>query len=627
MLRGQPRKIAARQPFHLVMRLRTLPVALLLLLLAAGPARAGVTTDKPTYDVVVEQNVVVPMTDGTRLVADVYRPAPKSDGQRFPCLFEQTPYRKEMRAEEAAGFFPTRGFVYMELDARGTGGSEGEYDGVFLPQEQEDGYDAIEWLATKYPHCNGRVGMWGGSYSGINQYLTATSPKGKPPHLLTIAPQRAFSDLYRDIVYTGGILTGSFGAIWAAGTTGYNTIGADPRSGPDPELAVRAPVEHLQNDPMFARYLNEPFDSALYRDSSVIYRLRRLRLPVLHLAGLYDAFTRGQLQAIGRLLELQRAGKVRGPNYAIVGPWNHGGTHFLDHPPFDQRILEWYRHWLDGSPRPAWFRKPPVTFCEMQEARDGKCRWRRSAAWPPARSSATRLFLAAGGRLAARAPAGSAPIGSWEWNPTAGTGEAGFSKWDNAAGPPQRDADQAAEDEFKGLTFSTPPLARDLVVNGPIMLSLKATTEPLAGDGSGPDIGDLVEELGQAGAARVLPPYHDTDFVVKLAEVAPDGTSTLIQSGFLRASHRLLDPRRTRRAGRAVTEPVPWHDQQHLAPPPVGKPVRYEIEVWPIAKRFRRGHQLRIALYSADTPGHFTVLKPARNTVLAGSYLLLTTAR
>jgi uncharacterized protein len=145
---------------------RAMLVVALVLLLSAPGAHAGVTTLEPTYEVVKEENVVVPMSDGTRLVADVYRPRPRADqpaSQRFPCLFEMTPYRKEMRAEEAAGFFPARGFVYMEVDARGTGGSSGEYDGVFLEQEQKDGYDAIEWFATSYPHCDGQVGMWGGS--------------------------------------------------------------------------------------------------------------------------------------------------------------------------------------------------------------------------------------------------------------------------------------------------------------------------------------------------------------------------------------------------------------------------------------------------------------------------------
>jgi acyl-homoserine lactone acylase PvdQ len=91
-----------------------------------------------------------------------------------------TPYRKELRASEAANFFPARGFVYVEVDARGTGGSQGQYNGVFLTAEQNDGYDAIEWLATKYPSCDGKVGMWGGSYSGINQYLSIHSPSTAP---------------------------------------------------------------------------------------------------------------------------------------------------------------------------------------------------------------------------------------------------------------------------------------------------------------------------------------------------------------------------------------------------------------------------------------------------------------
>src|SRR3954452_9505609 len=235
-------------------------IAAALPLALPAAAHAELTTNDASYEVVKESNVYIPMTDGTKLAADVYRPAGKP-GEKFPCLFEMTPYRKELRAAEAADFFPARGFVYVEADARGTGGSQGQYDGVFLPAEQNDGYDAVEWLATKYPACNGKVGLWGGSYSGINQYLIAASPKGTPPHLVTIAPQRALSDLYRDIVYTGGILTGSFGVLWSGGTTGYNAPGADPTTQPDPTTAAQAPIDHLQNDPMLTTYLTEPFDS------------------------------------------------------------------------------------------------------------------------------------------------------------------------------------------------------------------------------------------------------------------------------------------------------------------------------------------------------------------------------
>ncbi|MEX2194401.1 MAG: CocE/NonD family hydrolase [Thermoleophilaceae bacterium] len=592
-------------------------------LIYASPALAGVTTAEPSYDVIVEQNVVVPMPDGTRLVADIHRPRPKADqpaGQAFPCLFEMTPYRKEARAAEGAGTFPARGFVFMELDARGTGGSEGEYDGVFLEQEQEDGYDAIEWLATEYEHCNGEVGMFGGSYSGINQYLIATSPKGTPPHLRTIAPQRALSDLYRDIVYTGGILTGSFGVIWSGGTTAYNAQGADLTTNPDPELALRSIVDHTRNDPMFLTYLGRPFDSPFYRASSVIDRMEQLDLPVFHLEGWYDAFTRGQVQAVQRSLELEAAGEVGGPNYAVIGPWNHTGSHFLDHQPWDTRLVDWYRHWLDGAAQPDWFDGPRISWCEMVESLDGPCEWRGADTWPPPGTEFERHYLTEGGGLSRSAPAAGTggAIGSWAWNPLAGMGENLFSKWDNAAGVPQREADQAAEDEWKGLTFSTPPLDEDLVVQGPITLSLDASTVPLAGVNAGTNAPLL-------GAEQTFPPHLDTDFVVKLSEVSPDGRSTLIQSGFLRASHRELDPARTQvddTTGEVIV-PTPYHDRAHLRPVRAGERTNYKIEVWPTAKRFRPGHRLRIALYSADTANHLTVLKPVENTVYAGSYLLL----
>ena len=72
-----------------------------------------------------------------------------------------------------------------------------------------------------------------------------------------------------------------------------------------------------------------------------------------------------------------------------------------------------------------------------------------------------------------------------------------------------------------------------------------------------------------------------------------------------------------------MLQPFHWHDEQHLAPPTPDEVYRYEIEVWPTAKRFPAGHQLRIALYSADTANHLDLLRPVTNTVWGGSYLLL----
>jgi len=145
---------------------------------------------------------------------------------------------------------------------------------------------------------------------------------------------------------------------------------------------------------------------------------------------------------------------------------------------------------------------------------------------------------------------------------------------------------------------------------------MRASTTPLPG-----------ADNGIAAFPQLDPPYLDTDFIVKLSDVAPDGTSTLIQDGFLRASHRLCDRKRTTYAGKRVLQPFHWHDQEHLAPPQADQTYRYEVEIWPTAKRFAAGHRLRIALYSADTANHLTLLKPVTNTIWGGSYLLLPVAK
>lgn len=566
-----------------------LALALLASLLLAAPASAQVTTLAPTYATTVDRNVSVPMEDGTKLAADVHRPLPQPwqpADQRFPCLFEMTPYGKEARAAKGAGAFPPRGFVLMEVDVRGTGASEGEYGGIFTEAEQRDGYDAIEWLATQYPYCNGHVGMFGGSYSGINQYLVAASPKGTPPHLRTIAPQRALTDLYRDIVYTGGILTASFGLIWSGGTEAYKLAGADPRTSQPPEQAVRALVDQHGNDPMFTTYMARPFDSPAYRAASAIDRVERLDLPIFHLEGWFDAFTRGQLQLVERLLELERGGRVRGPSYAVVGPWNHGGSHFVAHEAFHTRLVEWYQHWLDGGPQPLWFSEPRVTYCEMRGGLNGACFWRQAAAWPPPGTRHRRVWLQPGGGLGeARPLKGDAALGWWFFDPATGSGEA---------------------------AFETPALERDLVVTGPIELRLRARTDRLP-PSYGPPQG-----ITGLWAEQVLPDQLDTDFVVKLSDVRADGTSTLIQSGFLRASHRAVDEGRSRPG-----QPFHPHDPARLLPVEAGAPTEYRIEVRPTSKRFRAGHRLRIALSSADTPNRLTRLTPVVSSVLAGSYLML----
>ena len=126
-------------------------------------------------------------------------------------------------------FWATRGIVGAVVDVRGTGGSGGNLEGNFFsPREARDSAAVIEYLGTQ-PYSTGKVGMAGGSYVGITQYLAAEQ---RPPHLAAIAPQVAISDLYRDGFAHGGIPSLFFDAQYIAVQGAPGAAGAEQRPGP-----------------------------------------------------------------------------------------------------------------------------------------------------------------------------------------------------------------------------------------------------------------------------------------------------------------------------------------------------------------------------------------------------------
>jgi hypothetical protein len=126
--------------------------------------------------------VKIPMRDGIRLNATVYRPSGQTGP--LPAIFTFTPYIGDSYHPRAM-YFAGHGYVFALVDVRGRGNSEGGFD-PFV-NEGRDGYDIVEWLA-KQPWCNGKITMWGGSYAGFDQW---TVLKEFPPHLATIVPAAA----------------------------------------------------------------------------------------------------------------------------------------------------------------------------------------------------------------------------------------------------------------------------------------------------------------------------------------------------------------------------------------------------------------------------------------------------
>ena len=108
-------------------------------------------------------------------------------------------------------FYARRGYAHVLVNVRGTGKSEGSY-GYLSPREQQDGHDVIEWIAAQ-PWCDGNVGMFGVSYfAQVQQFIAAL----RPPHLKCLFAPWAATDMYRDRVYHGGILSYRFARNWSA---------------------------------------------------------------------------------------------------------------------------------------------------------------------------------------------------------------------------------------------------------------------------------------------------------------------------------------------------------------------------------------------------------------------------
>ena len=145
------------------------------------------------YEVTIE-HASAKMRDGVTLRADIYRP--KADGQ-FPVLLQRTPYNKS--GEVAFGLkAAASGYVVIVQDVRGRYTSEGDF--YTFRHESNDGYDTVEWAAA-LPYSNGKVGMWGGSYVGATQMLTAIA---HPPHLAGICPVVTASNYHENWTYQGG---------------------------------------------------------------------------------------------------------------------------------------------------------------------------------------------------------------------------------------------------------------------------------------------------------------------------------------------------------------------------------------------------------------------------------------
>jgi putative CocE/NonD family hydrolase len=565
--------------------------AVLVTAVPACPATPPPTMPPATYKS-VSKEVLVTMDDGVKIGTTVAFPS--ADGTnplpgRFPVVLQMTPYgRNGLCGCTTPDTFATRGIIGAVADVRGTGGSGGSLkDNYFSPREARDGYELVEYFGTQ-PYSSGKVGMTGGSYVGITQYLTAEQ---RPPHLSVITPIVALSDVYRDAYAHGGVPNLFFDAQYIGVQGGPGTLSANN----DPSLLADTLVNKAGQSPpgMIAfDYLARPDDDQFYRDRSPIYHAADITVPTLIVGQWHDGLLRGAPEMY-RVLSRRPGVETR----LFVDPCTHKGcgapfAPFNDPPGREDEsalVFEFLRRYLLGADAPQ---RPRVQYY-LQHAN----RYETATDWPPP-STRLRTLRLGPGLLGGKRKPGSA---SYVDDPAAGLSMA-FDDYGTVAASPYLPTDQRLEGPH-GLTFRTAVLRKPLDITGPIALHLVASSTAT-----------------------------DTDWYAKLADVAPDGSETIITEGALRASHRALD-RTKSLPGR------PYHTDVDPQPIVPGRFYAYDVEIWPTAYELAPGHRLQLRVTSSDLPTHLPgwyridqshpeataieVEEPAVNTVRYGVSRLL----
>jgi len=541
----------------------------LLTLLCSSISLTGLTAAsqpvvlKPTYKVRIERAVMIPMRDGTRLSADLIRP--DAEG-RFAAIVMYHPYRKDDVGRGGVGehyYFAERGFIAVRLDARGTGTSEGTNTDEYVLQEQEDGYDAVEWIARQ-PWSNGSVGMYGVSYSGFTSVQIALH---RPPHLKAIVPVYATDDRYTDDChYDRG---GNMRMYYDVGHYGGWMVAMNALP-PLPELAGsrwaelwKTRLEH--NEPYLFKWMKQQVDGAYWRNGSLRPGYDRIQCPVFLIAGWRDGYPNPMLRTYMNL-------KV--PKKLLLGPWVHSQPNVSVPGPRIDWINEasrFFAHWLRGEDT-GIMQEPPVTFYMQEYAEPDRTLditpgyWRSDADFPAAGTKELTLYLKEDGKLAS-APASGSRGGhdEYEYRATVGLNN-GY--WSGGGIPFYLPDDQRA-DEAYSLVYTTPVFDQEVRILGWPQVILHASSSA-----------------------------HVAAFVAKLADVAPDGHSAMIVDGALNGTRRS-----------SLTEPAP------MTP---GEICELRIPMLPTGWVLKPGHRLRLAVSSADFPNLWPTPERARNSVYHG---------
>lgn len=532
---------------------------------AAASARApaagfGQPLPAPQNEV-VRSSVYIPMPDGTRLAADIYRPA--MDGVplpgRFPAILHATSSRQRPGAgadRSGAGNFSrgminlaSHGYVYLEFERRGMAASFGVRRGYHDRTEARDAQGVIAWVASQ-DWSDGKVGAYGCSNTGdaAMHFLTLPSPRLKA----------VFAGCFNWDKYSGGRRGGVL-ANWGTGPQGSFEL--DMKSTPvdgdaDKALLREAALGHAANTNLFALWSGMPFRDSVsaltgtpfWEEGSIgtyAAQLRASGVPVYVQAGWNDDFRAQAFIVLANLPQTK----------LIIGPWGHCESGAF---PMAAEAKRFFDYWVKGIDN-GIMAEPRIHFTTANATADSA--WRTAEQLPLRPAAPTPFYL--GQRTA---PESNDHL--LDTRRPARAGRTSFQVNYDAVCARGTGLGATCPQDDKGITFTSAPLARDAEITGfpvaDLWVSSTATDGPL---------------------------------FAYLEDIAPDGSIAMVSEGRLLASLRSLD-----KAPYALPEGMLWHgfraaDASPLVP---GVPVRMAFEMMPVSHVFRSGHRYRLTLTGAD---------------------------
>lgn len=560
-----------------------------------------------------------PMRDGVKLISDIWLP---QEDLNYPVIMIRTPYGRSAAYMNYTGmgdYFARNGYVFMVQDVRGKGDSQGSFN--FLFQEGQDGYDSIEWAANQ-SWSNGKVGMMGFSYMGADQWLAA---REKPPHLVCIVPTAATGRYMEEIPSIGGVFYMGWALPWTLANNGRTTdlntqnLNWTPLFNHSPLLtADEATGTQI---PLYRQFLEHPtLDDYWKRLQFTDQDFANINLPTLTTCGWFDADQSGALFYWNGL----KRNSTQSDQYLIIGPWIHSGTFEpaaqlsqigdLPVPGAQRDVLATHRAFFDyylknstsstanssgnnsnvlnnsnTSDNNSNTNNSNVTnstghlnFPRATVYITGLSKWINLTNYPPEDMKITPLYLNSGGQA----------------NTLNGNG---FLEWKLTSSAAANNSSTLNSTTNFNSTFSSdsytydPANPRPLTLGGFAVNSISTENRSDVLIYTTPSLKEPVMILGPVAVdLYAASDAKDTDFVARLMDVYPNGTTINLgayeSGGSIRARFRQ------------------GFDREILLEP--GKIEKYRIELFDMGHVFLPGHRIRLEISSSAYP----ILHPNPNT-------------